>query len=188
MISRGGFQGSRGIARHSRIRRDVFGDNTAGPNNGVFADSDAAQQRCARTDGSAALNQRSLAIPIFFGLEFSQGARCSWVAIIDKRDPVSDEYLGLDGYAFANERMTRDLATSSDSRALLNLDKRADPCLVANLAAIKVDEGKDLDVATEPDVWRDSLIIWRLTVHRRTGSAAANLDSERANDGMISCG
>ena len=101
---------------------------------------------------------------------------------------MSDEYLGLDGHAFADEGMARDLATSANSRALLNLDKRADLCLVPNFAAIKVDESKDLDVATEPDVWRDSLIIGRLTVHRRTGSAAANLDSERANDGMTSCG
>ena len=110
------------------------------------------------------------------------------IAIIDERHTVTDEYLGLDGHAFADEGMTRDLATSADSRALLNLDERADLCLVADLATVKVDEGEDPHVATELDVRRDSLVVGRLTVHRRTGSACANLDSERANDGMTSCG
>ena len=65
---------------------------------------------------------------------------------------MSDEYLGLDGNAFADEGMARDLAAIADPRALLNLDERADLCLVADLAAVEVDEGKDPNVSAQLNV------------------------------------
>ena len=115
------------------------------------------KQRCAGTNGGASLNKRALAIPIGFGFEFSERARCPRIAIIDKRHSVSDEDLGLDRHAFTNEGMTRDLATIANLRAFLDLNERADPCVVANLAAVKIDEGINPNVATESDVGRDSL-------------------------------
>ena len=115
-------------------------------------------------------------------------ARRSRIAIIDKRDSMSDEDLGLDSHAFTNERMTRDLATRADLRAFLDLNERADLRLIANLAAVKIDKRRNSNVPTKPDVWRDSFVVGHRTTHRRIGSAGANLGSDRANDGIMSCG
>jgi hypothetical protein len=51
--------------------------------------------------------------------------------------------------------VTRNLATRADSGVLLDLDKRSDLGLVANLTTIEVDETKNAHVAPELYVWRD---------------------------------
>jgi hypothetical protein len=63
---------------------------------------------------------------------------------------MADEHLVLDGDAFAQEGVRRDLAARADTRASLDLDQGADLCLVADGAAIEIDwTGMvDLDVAT----------------------------------------
>jgi hypothetical protein len=51
---------------------------------------------------------------------------------------VPDENIVLDYHAFADERMTGDLAAFADSCILLNFHKCANPCLVPDLAPIEI--------------------------------------------------
>src|SRR6266849_1932459 len=62
---------------------------------------------------------------------------------------MTDEHVVLDRDAFANEAMAGDLAVLSDCCILLNLNKCSDFRVVADLAAIKVDELGKADVLAE---------------------------------------
>ena len=80
---------------------------------------------------------------------------------------MSDEDVGFNRYALADEGMTRDLAAVADLCALLDFDKRPDPRLVANLAAIQIYERVNLHVATELDIREMRFVSadWSLTGH-----------------------
>ena len=59
---------------------------------------------------------------------------------------MADEDLILERDARADERVAGNLAAPADARAALDFDEGADARLVADLAAIKVDEGEDFPV------------------------------------------
>ena len=65
---------------------------------------------------------------------------------------MADEDLILDRDALTDEGVTRDLASPSDARILLNLDEGTNFCLVSNLAAVQVDELPERDVFSERDI------------------------------------
>jgi hypothetical protein len=70
---------------------------------------------------------------------------------------VTDEHVVFDRDAFADERMTRDLAAPPDDRVPLNLDKRPDSRIVPDRAAVKIDESGKADVVAQPDVRGNAL-------------------------------
>ena len=59
---------------------------------------------------------------------------------------MSDENLIFNRDAFADEGMAGYLAVPSDPGVFLYLDKRADLGVIANLAAVEVDELREFDV------------------------------------------
>ena len=72
---------------------------------------------------------------------------CAWITIVDESDAVPDKDVVFQGHAFTNKRVTRNLAARADSGVLLDLDKRSNLGLVANLTTIEVDETKDAHIA-----------------------------------------
>src|SRR6266851_1292128 len=70
---------------------------------------------------------------------------------------MPDEHLVFDGHALADEGVALDLAAGADFHALLDLDEGADRRLVADLAAVQVDEGVEADVPAQLDVGSNAL-------------------------------
>src|SRR5262249_59221391 len=60
--------------------------------------------------------------------------------------------------ALADEGVAGDLAAASDRRALLDFDEGADLGLVADLAAVEIDEARQLDVLPEFHVGSDAVV------------------------------
>jgi hypothetical protein len=75
---------------------------------------------------------------------------------------MSDEDIVLNHHAFADEGMTRDLASLPDTRVFLNFNEGADLGLVADRASIQIDELRQPDVGSKSDVGRNTLVL----VHR----------------------
>jgi hypothetical protein len=69
---------------------------------------------------------------------------------------MSDEHLVLDGHALADETMRRYFAARTNSSAHLDFDEGTNPGLVANRAAVQVDEirMKDPHIAAKLNVLR----------------------------------
>src|SRR5207245_3052258 len=78
------------------------------------------------------------------------------IGVVDEGDAVADEDVVLDRHAFTDESVTRNLAPPADLRILLDLDERPDLRFIADLAAVQVDELRELDVPPELDVGRNT--------------------------------
>jgi hypothetical protein len=61
-------------------------------------------------------------------------------AVIRKHYAMPNEDLILDENTLADERVRRDLASSTNRRVLLNLDERAYSSVIANGATVEIDE------------------------------------------------
>ena len=81
---------------------------------------------------------------------------------------MSDEHLILNGHALANEGVAGDFAATADPGAFLNLDEGPDFRLIANLAAIQIDESENANPGAELYVWSD-LLIWKGGYGRKSG-------------------
>src|SRR6476620_5246661 len=68
---------------------------------------------------------------------------------------MADEDFVFDGHSFADKCMRGNFAAPPDASVLLNLDERSDLGLVANLAAVKIYEVVNDDIAPKFDVGRD---------------------------------
>src|SRR5262249_36383149 len=68
---------------------------------------------------------------------------------------VADEHVVVDANAGADERVALDPDAAADGDVALNLDERADTALVADLAAVEIDELEDCHAATELHVVGD---------------------------------
>jgi hypothetical protein len=68
---------------------------------------------------------------------------------------VTNKHVIFDPDTFTDKRMARDLHVFTNNRILLNLDECADLAVVANRAAVKVDESEDAYVFTETHVRSD---------------------------------
>ena len=78
------------------------------------------------------------------------------VTVVNEADMVANETLVLNRHAFANEGMAGYLTILSDHRILLDFDKRTDFSVIANRAAIEIDEPGELNVFAETDVWSNA--------------------------------
>src|ERR1700730_4743825 len=99
-----------------------------------------------------------VAIPIRPALESSGGGRRARISVINKINAVADEYFGFDGYAFADERVTGNLAARSNRCPFLHLYERSDPGLVSDLAPVKVNESVNADITPQLYVRGDELM------------------------------
>src|SRR5207247_2307429 len=71
------------------------------------------------------------------------------ILVVCKHHAMADENVIFDRHAFAKERVARYLAAFTYPHAFLNLDKCADPRVVTDLAAVRVDERVNLHIAAE---------------------------------------
>src|SRR5687768_6281637 len=157
-------QNPRGVAGDRGPGGHVARDDRAGPDRGALADLDAAEDGRARPDGGPAPDDGAFERPVRLPLRRAVGVGRARAAVVDELDAVADEDLVLDRHALADEGVAGDFAARADARALLDFDERADPRLVADLAAVEVDEVVDRHVAAEPHVVRDDA---ELSAHKK---------------------
>ena len=119
----------------------------------------ASQQRGAGSDRGAALDDRTLAIPIGLRLKLAVGAGGAGIAIVDERHTVPDEHFGFNRDALADECVTANLATAANLRSLLDFNERPDLCSIADFAAVEVDKGENLYVAAKLNVSRNPFAV-----------------------------
>ena len=68
---------------------------------------------------------------------------------------MSNEYFILDGHPFADKGMTGNLYPFTNLGTPLNLNEGANFAVVAYFAAIKINEGVNLNIFTQLNIWRD---------------------------------
>ena len=66
---------------------------------------------------------------------------------------MTDEHVVLNGDAFANKAMAGDLAVLPDGCVLLDFNKGSDFRVLSDLAAVKVDEFRKLNPASQFHIW-----------------------------------
>src|SRR2546428_1132789 len=157
----------RRIPSHDRIVRHVAGHDAAGPDDGILPDDHVREDCRPGPDRRASPHQRGLDLPVLLALEFPRRSRRPWIGVVDEGDAVADEDVILDRHAFTDEGVARNLAAPADLRILLDLDERPDLRFVADLAAVQVDELRELDVLPQLDVGRNTEVF----VHRHTPPA-----------------
>src|SRR5207247_891475 len=160
----------RDVPRHDRPRS----------NNGALADRDAPEQHRPGTDRGTAFHQRRNHPPVPLRLQPTAVRRGAGVEVVDEADVVPHEHLVLDRHTFTDEAVALDLAARPDLRPLLNLHERADRRLVADLAAVQVDERVDAHVPPQLDVRGDppqqTVALFRTPLsHQRDNAAGAPL-------------
>jgi hypothetical protein len=82
---------------------------------------------------------------------------------------MANENVVLDSDAFANERVTRNLAAGADGGILLDLNKTTDARLIPHCTAVKVGEAEYLDSPSQADIGSDAVKCFHavLVVFRR---------------------
>src|SRR5207237_1285299 len=123
------------VARHDGARADQ----------GMGADGNAAEDDRSGPDGRAALDAGRDDRPVGVALQAAGGGRAR-VAVVDEEDAMTDADLVLDGDAFADEAVRGDFAASANAGVFLDLDEGADLGVVADGAAVEVDEGSVVDL------------------------------------------
>src|SRR2546425_6701390 len=154
----------RRVPSHNGIVGHVAGDDAAGPDDGILPDDHVREDCRPGPDRCAFPHQRGLDLPVLLALEFPRRSRRPWIGVVDEGDAVADEDVVLDRHAFTDEGVARNLAPPADLRIFLDLDERPDLRFVADLAAVQVDELRELDVLPQLDVGRN---VHRF-VHRQT--------------------
>ena len=107
---------------------------------------------------------RALDFPVGFGLQFAVAGGGARIGVVDERHAVADEDVVLDGHAFADEGVAGNLAALADGGILLDFDECADLGFVADLAAVKIDELRELNVFPQLHAGRDAEIVSMLVL------------------------
>src|SRR5215831_17084697 len=147
------------VACHDCTRGNVVGHNAPGTDDGVFSDGDVRKDRRAGSDRCTLLHHRSFHPPVRGGLQLAGCGRGSRIRIVDEHDAVADKHLILNRHTLADERVARNLASPSNASVLLNLDEGPNLGLITHLAAVEVDEYRQLDVFPQLDVRGDADVI-----------------------------
>src|SRR5215204_3172805 len=140
---------SRRVAGDDGAGGDASGDDRAGADDGARADFESAEDGGVAADGGAAADDRVFERPVRLGLRRAVGARGARPTVVGEHHAVADEDLVFERHALADEGVARNLAARAHPHALLYLDEGADARLVADAAAVEVDEGVELNVAPE---------------------------------------
>ena len=120
------------------------------------------------------LDESLLAVPVSLALQFAVRIPRARVAIIDECDVVPNKNAFLNRDAFTNKCVTGDFAAGPDASVFLDFNKRTDLRFVTNLAPVKVDESADLNIASELNVGRYSLMRGSILIHAKTISPVAS--------------
>jgi hypothetical protein len=127
-------------AGHDGVVGNNPGDHGARPDEGALAHADTAHDRRIAAQGGTARDERFGDFPVRFALQRAPGGHRGRIDIVDEHHAVAHENFVLDHDASADERMARNLAARANPRPLLNFDESADARLVADGAAVKIDE------------------------------------------------
>ena len=156
------------VPGNDRVRRDIPRHNTSGTDQGVFPDSNTAEEGSTGADRGSSFDQRILAGPVRIALQSSTLGRRAGVAVVCEGYAVAYENLIFNRDSLTNERMARYLASLADLCALLDFDKRSNPGFVSNCAAIEIDKCLDPDITAEPHVRSDQLMHREQIAHADT--------------------
>src|SRR3989454_11105979 len=148
-------QESRWVAGHDGTGRHVAGDDAAGPDDGILPDDHVREDCRPGPDRRAFPHHSFLDLPVLLCLEFPRRSRRPWIGVVDEGDAVANEDVVLDCHAFTDEGVAGNLAPPAHLRILLDLDERPDLRFVADLAAVQVDELRELNVLPQLDVGRN---------------------------------
>ena len=110
-------------------------------------------------DRSAAFHARRRHRPVRLRLQPTARGRAR-IPVVDEHNPVSYKYFRLKDHSLAEKTVRGDFASRADGRVLLDFHERADSRLVADRAAVEVDEVRlaDRHVLAELHVRRDHLV------------------------------
>src|SRR5688572_18089481 len=103
------------VANYNGVGRDVASDDAPGTDDRALADRHVAKHGGARSDRRALLDHGLFHFPVGGGLQLARGGGGARVRVVDEHHTVADEHLILDGHAFANEGVARDLAAAADA-------------------------------------------------------------------------
>ena len=107
-------------------------------------------------------------MPVGFGLQLAFRIRRAGITIVDECDVVPNENAFFNGNAFANECMAGDFAPRPDTCAFLDFNERTDLRFIADLAAVKIDESAEANIAPELYVGRYQLIRNSISIRATT--------------------
>src|SRR5258705_3747314 len=144
-------QDLRRVACDDGVRRRVARHHAAGADDGVLADDHVREDGRSRPDRGTLPHRGRLDPPVVLCLELARRSRRARIGSVDEGDAMADEHAVLDGDAFTDESVARNLAPPANLRVLLDLDERADLRFVADLTAVQVDELSERDVASKLD-------------------------------------
>ena len=146
----------RGRAGDQGARRHITGHDRAGGDQCFLANGHAGQDGGAGADGRAAADARGRAGPLAVALGRTVAIGGPRPEIVDEHHAVRDKHFIFNGYAFTDEAVALDLAARPDDGIFLNLDERADQCVIADGAAVEIAEAGQLDIFTKLHVVGDS--------------------------------
>lgn len=153
------------ISQDDGMGGDIPSDDATGAHHGVFTDGNATQEGCIGSDGGSPLDERRNTGPIFFCLQTAVGGRGAGKVIVDKHHAMTHEDSILQRHTFTYERVTLNLAVSSDHDALLNLHEGADSGKVTDGTTVEIDESVELDMLAEFHVRGDSVEFQLFLIH-----------------------
>lgn len=149
-------QHPRGDSRDHRAGRHVAGDDRPRADQRSLADFDPAKDHGAAAQRRSPADESGRDPPVGFGLQRPVGGRPG-IGIVDEEDAVPHEHLVLDRHALAEKRVALDLAPRAHDDVLLDLDEGPDPRLIADPAAVEVNEPVQDDVSPQLDVRGDPI-------------------------------
>ena len=91
-------------------------------------------------------------MPVTLRLQCPIWIRGSRQPVVNEHHVMTDKDSVFEGDAFANKRVTADFAFRSYLRSLLNLNKRSDPGVVADLTPVEVYEVVYPDILSQHDI------------------------------------
>ena len=118
----------RRVPGHDRPRGDVLRHHAARAHDRLLPHRHAGEDRRARADGGALLDERRDADPVRLRLKPAPLDRGPGVHVVDEGDVVADEDVVLDRHPLADEGVAGDLAVLPDLRALSGSRRRCRSC------------------------------------------------------------
>ena len=149
--------GASRAAEHERVGRHIAGDRAAGADQRILTDGHATHDGRVRADTGASLDQRGNDLPVVRGQQFAGVTRRPRIAIVGEANVGADKGAVLDPHTGWDEGEGLDLDVVAQHHAALDLHERGDFAVVANGAAVQIDELGvwDDDVVAEANVRRD---------------------------------
>lgn len=140
------------ISSKSLVAGDIACDHAAGTYHRILTDHHPTEDRATGPDRRPATDPGFKQFPVVRLLRTAVGTGRPRVPVVGEHHSVANEDLVFDRYPFANESVAGNLAARSDAGSLLDFHEAPDPCLVANFAAVKIDETMQAHIPAKPDI------------------------------------